>query len=481
MLWLALHFPLLPLEIFQRGRDTASENTNGHAVQPLTIVTTGSRPAVLLADTEASRLGIRPGMSLSAAYALAPDLVVHPRDSAQEATSLEAIARWAGQFTPTLCIDVSTVLLLEIGGCLKLFDGLDALIDRIRRGIAELGFDAMLACAPTATAAGMLSRSGLELQITDHASLRQRIGQLPVDSLDEAPGTLDTLRRLGLHTLHDCLRLPRDGLARRFGQSFVDRIDRALGHLPDPRVPFVPPARFSSRLVLPVPVPQVEQVLFGARRLVTELTGFLLGRGAGVTRLTCLLEHEDRPATAVEIELSMPNRDAAHLSLLLRERLSRQQLPAPVEAIVLQCTETMQLAPRNFSFFATRESATEERTALVERLRARLGKQAVHGLVLVPEHRPELAFREAEPGTSSTPPMTAPRPLWLLHSPRPIDPRTLRLTGSPERIESGWWDGNDIQRDYYSAITPEDTHLWVYREINHEKQEERWYVHGEFA
>jgi protein ImuB len=105
----------------------------------------------------------------------------------------------------------------------------------------------------------------------------------------------------------------------------------------------------------------------------------------------------------------------------------------------------------------------------------------VQGLALVPEHRPELAFRDAEPGTASPPPPTSQRPLWLLQTPRPVDRQRLRLLAGPERIESGWWDGGDVRRDYYRAVDAADSFLWVYREANGGEAPERWFVHGLFA
>ena len=422
-------------------------------------------------------------MSLSAAYALVTDLHVLARNEALELQALEALALWAEQFTPALCLAAPDALLLEIGGCLKLFGGLDVLVERVRAGLTELGFDANLACAPTPAGALMLARNGLDAFVADIDALRARLALLPIDGLDAAPATLAALARLGLRTVGEVARMPRDGLARRFGRDLVDHLDRAFGHCPDPRAPFVPPPRFTSRLVLPAPVPEIEQLLFGLKRLVLEFTGFLAGRQAGVTRFAVVLEHEDHPHTRVRVELSMPSRDGTHLVSLLRERLSRIALPQAVEAFGLECEETMQLAPGNFSFFTERGRGAEDRAALVERLRARLGREAVHGLALVPDHRPELAWRESEPGTPNAEPPPTPRPLWLLAAPRAllIDDRGPRLDGplalepGPERIESGWWDGNDMQRDYFVAVNPEGARFWIYR------SSDAWFLHGIFA
>jgi protein ImuB len=54
----------------------------------------------------------------------------------------------------------------------------------------------------------------------------------------------------------------------------------------------------------------------------------------------------------------------------------------------------------------------------------------------------------------------------------------LSLLTGPERIESGWWDGHDIARDYFVACNPAEAMLWIYRERRAKGQ---WYLHGFFA
>ena len=133
-----------------------------------------------------------------------------------------------------------------------------------------------------------------------------------------------------------------------------------------------------------------------------------------------------------------------------------------------------------------------EMPALVEHLRARLGAQAVYGIRRVSEHRPENAWSAVEPllacgdpaAASMLPPFR--RPLWLLHAPQELDaqrgrPRyggALELLAGPERIESGWWDGADIRRDYYVAKDANGAHLWIYRESAAPK---KWFLHGFFG
>ncbi len=425
-------------------------------------------------------------MAVSAAYAAAPRILVRDRDIREEQRALEATALWALQFTSRVGLAPPTSLLLEIGCSLKLFGGLDALRARIREAAAQLGFDAVTAVAPTPRGAQWLARAGLDLAIEDTVSLHRHLSRLPLDMVEVEPDTLDSLDRMGIRTVGECLGLPRDGLARRFGQTLLDALDRALGKLPDPVSPFVPPVRFAASLVLPSPVTEVEALLFAAHRLILQMAGYLSARNAGVMRLKLALRGEDRGQTDAIVALSVPSRDPRHLVNLLRERLSSIAPPGRIESVALEALEITQLAPRNFSFFPDREQSHEERAALVEKLRARLGEDAVHGLSLYPDARPELAWREAEPGTATEPVLRLPRPTWLLARPRPLATRdgqpwlggALALLDGPERIESGWWNGNDVQRDYFVARDACGATFWIYRE---RAQPGGWFLHGVFA
>ena len=56
--------------------------------------------------------------------------------------------------------------------------------------------------------------------------------------------------------------------------------------------------------------------------------------------------------------------------------------------------------------------------------------------------------------------------------------RTLQLVSGPERIESGWWDGADVTRDYYVARTADGAQWGIFRECGASRG---WFVHGCFA
>ncbi len=474
MLWACLHFPYLPL-------DTLARADPGRTA--LAIATGDTRPRIVAANGPARVQGVCAGMSVSAALALAPGLIVQPRNLLLETQTLQQIAQWALQFSPMLSLAAADAVLLEIGAGLKLFDGLAAVLATIRAGLITLGITATVAAAPTPTAALMLARADKAQAVTAAALLERELSSLPVDVMVYSESVLETLADLGVHTVGNLMQLPRDGLARRFGPALVDTLDRALGRLPDPQAPFIAPERFSSRLELPAPAWEAQALLFGARRLNAALAGWLLGRGLGVMRLRFELIHEDCAPSVLALNLSAPSRDPEHLATLLRERLERVQLPDRVEAIVLTAEETAALAAHNHSLFPGSETTAD--TELCERLAARLGDDAVQALRPHADHRPEFAWRSGQyPAKDCGLRPPAARPLWLLCEPQPLDAflheahAQLVLMDGPERIESGWWEGGDVRRDYFIARAHSGQTLWVFKQAGAGKS---WYVHGIFA
>ena len=482
MLWLALHFAALPLEVYSRAIRAGVRETS-----PPLAVSDASRDRVIACNEEAVQRGVKPGMPVAAAAALASDLRLVPRDTAAEEAAIERIAAWAIQFTPAVSIARPAEILLEVEGSLTIFHGLKHLWNALGEGLSALGFSASIACTPTPLAAQWFARAGLAVRLRHIETLRTSLPDLPLEVMQAAPEMLTLLRNVGARTVGDCLGLPRDGLARRIGPRFVDDLDRARGLIPDPRVFFTPPTIFKAAQALPAPAHEAEMLLFAARRLLVELCGLLAATANGVQRLTFTFEHHRRNATKITLSLIAATRDADHLTSVLREKLDRTTLPCPATAIALESELLLPLASRNLSLLPDASQQEEAAAQLIERLRARLGDTAVLGLSRYADHRPECAWRACEPGSKDTASdAVAGRPLWLLPQPRPLseiaaapcyDGRLTLLAG-PERIESGWWDGRDVLRDYFVASNPSESLLWIYRERN---ANARWFLHGFFA
>jgi protein ImuB len=391
-----------------------------------------------------------------------------------EREALAAVAAWACQFTPRVSLEPPQALLLEVEGSVRSFGGRWKFLARLRAGLGRLGFEARIGEAPAARAALWLARGA-----------GGRLEAQPVAVAGLAPPAQALLANLGIGTLGGLLRLPREGIAQRFGEGLLEQIDQACGRAPEARAFFEPPARFAARLELPAPVQQAEHALFAARRLLAQMEGFLAARQAGVRAFCLGLLHEDRPATEVAVGLAGPGRGAEHFARLLRERLGALALAAPVEAIRLEAGELEPLGEKSRGLFDDARGG-EAWLRLIERLQARLGSRAVHGLATREDHRPERAFcrvvfemknsNRKQEGKGGEDENNGPRPLWLLDPPRRLAEGEFALLAGPERIESGWWDGAEARRDYFIARTGEASLAWVYRE-----REGSWFLHGYFA
>jgi len=496
MLWACLLLPSLSLDVFARA---APPNARAFVV-----ASGGHHPRVVAANAAAAAAGIRRDQLVSAAFALAPDVLMRDRDVAAEEQALRDVATLLLAFTPQVSLAPPNAIVAEIAGSVRLFGGLPRLLEGLVHEAQARGYEPVLALAPTPAAALLLARAGGGEPVLEAAQLPSALSPLPLALLDLDAETLAILDAAAITTLGDARALPRAGLARRFGPQVVDMLDRALAEAPDPREPFRPPPRFERKLPLPAPVDDVEALGFGVNRLVADLSSWLLARGLGVTRLSLALVHErylrERgiAPTLVTFALGAPARAPAHLHAVLRERLARIALPAPVESIVLASDETAPLAGRNLGLLPENE-ADAVVVPLVERLRSRLGDDAVATLAALPEHRPELAACEAAPHAAAvaTPkklprrphaqPRTSapPRPVWLLDEAQSlraeIEAKPWVLRDGPERIESGWWDGRDLRRDYFVAERPDGAIAWIYRDHRYGTDDGEWFLHGLFA
>ena len=375
--------------------------------------------------------------------------------------ALAPLAAWACQFTPRVSPEPPQELALEVQGSLRMFGGFRALKARLAAGLSELGLAFSLASAPTARAALWLARGE-----------GQAFEALP---LEVTQFDLEFFKAIGVRTVKELMQLPREGLARRCGEEVLQDLDRALGAVPEPRAFYAPPAQFDAELELPAPVAHAEGLLFGARRLLAQLEGLLAARHEGIRAFRLVLRHES-DSTLIEVGLASATRHAERLAQVLRERLANVSLAEPVEAMRLEARDFAPLAGASAGMFGDAAADAEGWARLAERLRARLGHEAVYGLAAQPDHRPEHAWRRVEPGEWDPRGLRqpGPRPIWLLEE-KKIHEGEFALLAGPERIESGWWDGDDARRDYFVARLPDSSLAWIYREAG------EWYRHGLFA
>ncbi len=485
-LWFCVWLPQLPLEACRVSAAPTAVVEEHHGMH-----------RVLLADARAREAGVRPGQAANAALALLPELQLEERSLLREQQALESLAAWLERFSSFVAMAGRNVLLLEIAGSLRLFGGLRALRQRIVRGIRELGFDASPAIAPTPLAATWLARSGRQACIRDPENVAPVLRRLPLTCLDWPAGLCETLTGMGVTTVGDCLRLPREGFTRRFGAACLLELDRALGHLPDPRHSWRAPERFCADYEMTEEQTDRELLLNICHELLLSHEQFLLARQLGTQRVCFSFFHLDGPATELRLGCARAERSAGRWSGLLGIRFEQLSLPAPVIAVRLQGGMSQPLQAETAELNLSGRPGPAGRrfsvTQLAERLIARIGDQAVHATSLVADHRPQYAWRSQSLltdrvcHTRDEPPAYLRRPLWMLPEPTPLaadsgcpvhEGYRLQLVDGPERLETGWWDEDGMSRDYYTATDEGGRRLWVFRNRNRTSS---WYLQGYFG
>jgi protein ImuB len=416
--------------------------------------------------------------------AVFPELI----EAERPAAALRRLCLHAQAFTSFVSAEPPNALLLEIKGSVKLFGSLQSLHAGIDACWRRLALQASSATAPSTLAALWLARAanraGPPLSFQDPQLLHSHLAKLPIACTAWDIERLKTLRAMGVTQVGELLRLPRAGLARRLDPAMVRDLDIALARQPAPRRAFVPRERFRERCDFETEIEHVAYLEKALEPLIERCAQFLRQRQAGIQTFELRLKFREGPAMRVPLGLASITGEYRRLMDVLCQKLTRLTLKAPVRGMELISGSLRGLPAGSLDAFAGMGAGSHDSAPqLVERLRARLGEAAVYGVVLIPEHRPEAAWRRVHELRLSGSPRVGegtldphmPRPVWLLHEPLPVL-KPVILQG-PERIESGWWDGKGVARDYYVARQSHGGRLWVFQE----RQSKRWYLHGVFA
>ncbi|ABE44308.1 conserved hypothetical protein [Polaromonas sp. JS666] len=457
-----------------------------------------------------------------------------------------AVASMALGFTPRVAL-VDEAVLMDVTGSLRLFGGLAQLMQLLEQRLAaffeENGLQAQVKRAQGATSLIALGRLRLQdgQTQTQTDTVKKRVAELPMHTLTAARPHLGVLERIGCRNWGDLLRLPRDGVARRFGAELLEALDRARGSAPDNYEWQVLPEHFEEKLELNALVTHAPALMAGVERLLVHLHAWLLGRQSGLCALKIIWHLDKRrdvaPTGELEIRTAQPAQDLRHVARLVAEHLAQQKLPAPVHSLTLQSLATELLADSAAATGSLLMEAREQGDSvveLVERLSARLGDAQVQAWQPCADHRPELmqrwvhargaiqsiaahknsvrvgGLKRSRDASKSPGPeikTEALYPTWLL--PEPLKLATVgnspvyqgklhRLTG-PQRLEAAEWllaDSDAARdaglcekpwalRDYFIYRSQQGALLWIYSErlgaTPEAARQRAWYLHGFFA
>lgn len=470
-LWLALHFPLLTLEA-----------EHGMEATPRVLV---HRQRVVLANAAARDAGVESGLRLGTARALCEALRVHEASEERQHAALEREARHLLALTPSVCTAPPSTLLLEVGGCLKLFGGLSGLLTRVDRYRLHCGLTTRLGLGHTPLAAWHLTDPPTLEEHPEASRCQAWLADLPLCELDLPAALRERLQAPGFRTLGELFPLPRPALGKRFGADFLDWLQRLLGEKPDPRRPIDPPRPFREKREFDEPVETLTLLMRPVERLLGELELWLDRHQEQVAAIRWHLFLNNHHRDTLIVRRAHPGHDAATWLDLSRRRLERQPLTAGVLALAL---DTSRPRPRNPALAALfpEPGARPALDTLVEKLagdpaldlyRPRIGEDHLpegYDGALAPLARPEAA--------SAGPPARHDRPPWLLEPPLRLHDRdsvplwrgsALTLFPQEERFSQPW--RGISPRRYRVAHHPDGLCCWVFQDDSLQ-----WWLQGFF-
>ena len=488
-IWLALHFPDWPL-IAATSSLPAEERAQLSAL-PTAVTDVDRQRHVMACNDVAVKQGVRVGHSLNAAMAMCPELNALPRDIRKEQSLLKSLAERCLQYSPVVSTADPDELLLEIRGSLRLFGGLQALMARIRSDLVGEALTVHMTAGPTPESALWLARASSR-EVVKPLEVRSQLDKLPIAVLRWPTDVELRLWRFGTRTLGDLLRLPRGGLAKRIGANLLTELDRALGRCSSLRRSVVETERFHDTVRLDYEIATTAQLEPLLRSSLQRLATFLTKRQLTVGEFRIALRHREQRSTPIRIALARPTSDVGHMCDLLHEKLHSLVLTAAVSELCVTAEQLLRAQPADRSLFCADDrqpqQLAERKARLYEQLVGRLGEQGIARLKAAADHRPEHAQRtvcamgDVRKSSTAPPPELPRRPRWLLSVPKPITKSQLRnkakVLKGPESIEAGWWDGDQIQRDYFVVQSRRGSLCWIFRD---RKQQEQWYLHGLFG
>ena len=411
-------------------------------------------------------------------------------DSATDRSLLRKIALDYYAYSSLVGLEESTAvesIWLDISSNEELWGGEHPLSETILAEMARRGLQVRVAIADSWGAAWAVSHyGGDKITLIPAGQQAKWLAPLPIAALRVSETIRQALCALGILKIDQLMRLPRESLSSRFGKELIQRLDQALG--------FAPEILTAERSVEPLfvewlfeePVSDRQSIDHVCSVLLERLLKFLDERHAGLRELSC--RWLGTAAEPTLLRLLRPTTDRRHLLALLRLQCEQRVFFSGIHGVRMEVVEMGFLSVRQTSLFGDEIDAKNPQALaeLVDRLSLRLGHEAVLRLRMIPDSQPEFACESSawlkDPRVQKREPIAnlsrlRCRPLCLFRSPKPIFVRgALETTGlpssvnqsavthisGPERIETGWWRGLDIKRDYYRIRLANGSTLWAF-------------------
>ncbi len=474
----------------------------------------------LVALTPAARsVGLQPGMTVAQARSLIPDVQLDPLDPAEEARDRGELLRLLESLSDRVQPMGEQDFVAEVSRTARALGGEEGVVSRAVEQAERFGHRVSVAITDDPLGALALASTLPQARcIVPLGEMAEALSPLPVTALHPSDDLRANLRALGIEALGELAALDPASVSDRFGAegAQLHRIARGVTTLTtETALAWVGEdlPRVSAHLAGATTTLQLAFVLPG---LLSQLVNALADRDLAVVRIRCVLHLErsvrgpgaGRGPVTFGVRVGRPTRDVATLERLVRTRLERVRLAAPVEEWVLEVGEAV--PEQGWQPGLTdRSEAVEPLPDVLARLKDAFGEAAVFAAEPVDSWRPEASWAPVE--LKLIPPLRRPQPLsddpvavqerwesglrWarptqLLKRPEPIQVRTddegpvqvLLESGwhtvdarlGPECLSGEWWRPQLAWERTYWVVRLRERTGWIFF------SDGLWFIHGWF-
>ena len=372
-------------------------------------------------------------------------------------------------------------LLIEVRSSLRYFGGIKSLVRELTSSLHDVHYCGALSPSPSASL--LMARCGIRRAVQNPDELRSALGDIGIDQLPFPDKLHKALQRCGLVRLREIWRIPAGEIRLRFGRPLYDYLNYLLAARQEIPPRWQDEKSFSKQLSFDNGLASNTQLLHYADKLLQDFVDFLISHHLQSDQVHIELLCETPPPVSIPLTTRYPGHDKQLLMTLLELTLHNQKLPSAVQQ--------MSLYSHSFSLF----NPMSRQGSLADMLAARLGQNHILQLSTTEEYAPEFAsctenfqikiskktrienlpssHRSRLPCLLVQPPKRLPVNNSILYYMTPLS-----ILRGPQRIETRWWAGQSIRRDYYVARNQQGSQLWVFQDLNNTHH---WYLHGIFS
>ncbi len=425
-------------------------------------------------------------------------------DPVDDARTLDKFAVWALDFSPLVSADQPDGLWIDATGTDHLFGGEQEMLNAIVARLQKSNLTAHVAIADTPGSAWACAHYGNE-GVIKSSDTKAALLHLPVAALRLKNEAVDGLRRVGVRTVDDLLRLPRKTIPHRFSRDVVKRLDQALGLSPETISPVLPPESKCEILKFAEPIATREGLEKSVNILCERLCQRLELVAEGAKRLDLVFERVDNTNQGIRVVPNSATRDPKHIARMFIEHLENVDPGFGIELITLTANMTELTVPKQINALAVGDADSRDLTVLTDRLSNRHGHASLYKASATQSGIPERSVRRVSVNSEATGKWLKAehRPIHLYEPPEHIEVTAMmpdhpplmfrwrnkvhkvKRAEAPERIREEWWAQSNERpsvRDYFKVEDDEGKRYWIFRDNRANANGVfAWYMHGVFA